>query len=511
MEHRTQKYLSMILIVLMLGVVVVFGYYLSLRNGLRGNVTLNNKMPEQNSSDNNQKIRQPAVAGMFYPRDEEQLSGDIGKYFNEVNIKEEVDKFTPAVILVPHAGYEYSGQIAAYGYKLLEGKNIKRVILLGASHNYPVDGLVTDGSDSWKTPLGSVGLDKDLIGKLQLSVDSEPFVPEHSLEVQLPFLQKVLPEGFKIVPILVGDIDYVETQHAASQIAKYVDGNTVVIISSDMSHYPSYEDATKYDKQTINSILTGDSAKFEDAINTLERENIPNAATFMCAQPAVTLGMMLAKAINAQEIKLLKYANSGDVTGDKSRVVGYSAIGFFRKESEQNDLINIARESIETFVKNGKIPEINPTESQNDLLQQKSGVFVTLTNTGQLRGCIGLMESDEPLYKTISRMAVAAALDDPRFNPVTVEDLPKLKYEVSVLSPMRKIKDVSEIKLGKHGVKVQNNGRSGVFLPQVADETGWSKEEFLNRLCQDKAGLPADCWKDPATEVYVFTAQVFSD
>lgn len=504
---------------LALGVVLLLIYLIYLnqtfdKQSMLDTGEINKNITDNPVSDTNMlKIRPAAVAGMFYPADKEKLSQDIISYLQKAKINKEDTVNIPRIILVPHAGYEYSGTVAAYGYKIFEGKNIKTVLILGSSHNFPISGIITDGNDSWETPFGRVELDKELIDKMQIPINSEPFFPEHSLEVQLPFLQKILPEEFKIVPILVGDMDQVETQQVAYQIAKYVDKDTAVVISSDMSHYPSYDEAVSSDKETINSILTGDTAKFKDTLKMLERKNIPNAATFMCAQPAVTLGMVLAKTIEAQEIKLINYANSGDVTDDKSRVVGYSAIGFFRKESEQNDLISIARESIETYIKSGKIPNFDSRAgTQNFMsLQNKSGVFVTLKSDGNLRGCIGLIESDDPLYKTIPQMAVAAAVNDPRFSPVTKEDLLKLEYEVSVLSPMKKINQVSEIELGKHGVKVQNNGRSGVFLPQVADETNWSKEEFLNHLCQDKAGLSADCWKDPATEIYTFTAHVFSE
>ncbi|MFH1182957.1 MAG: AmmeMemoRadiSam system protein B [Candidatus Moraniibacteriota bacterium] len=480
-------------------------------------------------------IRRSVVAGMFYPADRDELSDKIDEFLRNVRIKGENSIRIPKVILVPHAGYEYSGQVAAYGYKLLEDRDVKTVLLLGSSHNYPVSGIITDGSDSWETPLGKVELDQDLISKLRLPIDPEPFISEHSLEVQLPFLQKVLPAGFKIVPILVGDIDHIGTEHAlflyfASNIAKYINENTLVIISSDMSHYPSYDDAKKSDQKVINSILTGDINKFEATIAGLEKDNIPNAATFMCAHPAVELGMTIAKQIKANNIQLLKYANSGDATGDKSRVVGYASIGFFfsisndnrvetghapflLEKEERDELLKIARDSVESFVKNGKIPNfISRVETQNFAsLHKKSGIFVTLEIADNLRGCIGLMESNLPLYETISEMAVAAATQDPRFVPVSAEDLPRIKYEISVLSPMEKVNNVDEIELGKHGVKVQNSGRSGVFLPQVALETGWELEEFMAHLCRDKAGLPADCWQDSSTEVYIFTAEVFSD
>jgi len=470
-----------------------------------------------------QKVRKPAVAGMFYPAGKEDLAKQIEGFLNNGKTGPQ-----PKMLIVPHAGYDYSGPVAGYGYKLLQDKKISTVIILASSHNFPVSGAIVDNNDTWETPLGSVGVDKKITDKLVsrgMKYDLGPFVPEHSLEVQIPFLQKTLPAGFKIVPILVGDMDSAQMQKFASSIAANISENTLVVVSSDMSHYPQYEDAEKADQKTIQSILTGEVDKFNAEISELEKENIPNALTFMCAKPAVDLALMLSKQLNIKDIKLIKYANSGDETGDKSRVVGYSAIGFFGgqngnndtqkseliKQSEQKELLKIARDSVEGYVKNGKLPNFDIVGTQHPKLKQKFGAFVTLNNSGNLRGCIGLMESSMPLYQTISQMAVAAAVKDPRFNPVSQEELSKLKYEISVLSPMKRVKDANDIDIGVHGVEVKKGMNSGVFLPQVAEETGWSKEEFLNHLCQDKAGLPADCWKDSATEIYVFTAQVFSN
>jgi len=467
-----------------------------------------------------QDVRRPAVAGSFYPGDAKALADQVDGFLKQAQCSDAAKNKTPKVLLAPHAGYDYSGQVAAYGFKLLEGRNIQKVIILSSSHNYSISGAVSDDSDFWETPLGKVELDKDLIGKLQaggITLDREPFIPEHDLEVELPFLQKVLPAGFTLAPILAGDMNDTERNKLADLLAQNIDEHIIVVVSSDMSHYPAGADAAKADQDTIKAILTGEEDQFVSTLKQLEQKNIPNALTFMCARPAVELGMLVAEKVGAGDVQLLKYANSGDVTGDDSRVVGYSAIAFFEKEatakpkdpsgSKKTALLKMARESVEIFVKNGNVPRFDELNN----FDQRSGVFVTLTNSGSLRGCIGLMESSQPLFETVPQMAVAAAVDDHRFSPVTVEELPQLKYEVSVLSPMKKIKDSSEIKLGTNGVKVQRNGRSGVFLPQVAEETGWDLDEFMNHLCQDKAGLPADCWKDPDTEIYTFTAQVFSE
>jgi MEMO1 family protein len=509
------KLMILLIVICLLAVLAVFFLTSDKQEKQTGNKILSN-----DNSTKMENIRRPAVAGSFYPADEKALADQVDGFLKNAELPAAVKNKSPKIILIPHAGYDYSGQVAAYGFKLLESLSIRKVIILSSSHHYPVNGAILDDSDSWQTPLGEVALDKDLIEKLQaggMKLDSELFVPEHDLEVQLPFLQKVLPDDFTLTPILVGDMNAEAKNSLAELLSNNIDENTLVIVSSDMSHYPSGTDATKVDHETIQSILTGDEKQFETAVSQLEKKNIPNALTFMCARPAVELGMLIAEKIGASDIQLLKYSNSGDVTGDNSRVVGYSAIGFFGSQktagsapadnSEKTILLRLAREAVENYVKNSTPPK----SEDNKQLNQHSGVFVTLTENGNFRGCIGLMESDQPLYQTVPQMAVAAAVDDPRFSPVRVSDLPQLKYEVSVLSPMKRIKDPSEIKLGIHGVKVQQDGRSGVFLPQVADETGWSLEEFMGHLCQDKAGLPADCWHDPVTEIYIFSAQVFSE
>ncbi|MBM3256040.1 MAG: AmmeMemoRadiSam system protein B [Candidatus Moranbacteria bacterium] len=472
----------------------------------------NNNQQNMRQGKDLEKVRHPAVAGIFYPADPERLSNVIDGFLDSAEAESEADYFKkhPRILLAPHAGYEYSGLTAAYGYKLLIGAGIRRVVLLGSSHNYPVSGIISNDSDSWETPLGKVELDKDAIKEMQITVNREIFTSEHSLEVQLPFLQKVLPADFKIIPVLVGEMDSEQLRDLASVLVKNIDEQTIVVVSSDMSHYPSYEDANKYDRETIKSILTGNPDNFSDVIAKLGQKNIPNAATFMCAEPAMKLALTVAKKLNIEDIRLLRYSNSGDTTGDRSRVVGYGAIGFFGENNQAIDsqkLVQIARESVESFVKDGKIPKFN---GDGQLLKKKSGVFVTLRDGGELRGCIGIIETEQPLYLSIPQMAAAAAAD-PRFDPVTEKELSRLEYEVSVLSPMKRVKNVDEIKLGIHGVKIKNGRRSGVFLPQVAEETGWNKEEFLAFLCRDKAGLPADCWKDPATEVYTFTAEIYGD
>ncbi len=334
---------------------------------------------------------------------------------------------------------------------------------------------------------------------------------EHSLEVQLPFLQRTLKD-FKIVPIIIGNQPGA-TDILINALKDLIDDNTLIIASSDLSHYPRYEDAKYSDNKVIEAILTGKRENLRKTIADLEKENIPNLQTCACGHDAIEVVMGL---MDGKSAELLKYANSGDVNiGDKSQVVGYAAIAFSGNKAdeelglvEQKKLLEIARQAVETYVKTGKTLEI-----KNDLpdLEKYLGAFVTLKKHGELRGCIGLFEPNIPLYRVVVEMAIAAATEDSRFSSVAMDELDDLEYEISVLSPLKKVDFWKDVEIGKHGVEIIKGSRGGVFLPQVATENNWDRETFLSILCTQKAGLPADCYKDPETEIYVFMAQVFEE
>ena len=458
-------------------------------------------------------IRQPAVAGQFYPSDKEELTKMISQFLEQV---EESDASIRALI-VPHAGYVFSGQIAAHGFKTVQGQDIKRVILIGPSHHQYLSGVIVDGYDAWQTPLGQVELATDLRDILVkenslFKVDSSVHQPEHSLEVELPFLQNVL-KNFKILPILVGQLSGAELEKISQTLAKHIDEKTLLVASSDMSHYPSYEQANYSDKKVIEAILTGQVAKLQETISQIAKENIPNLSTCLCGQGAVEVIMRVAQEMAVQEIKLLQYANSGEVAvGDKSQVVGYSAIAFTWQTSSLNSqqkskLLEIAKTSVEKYILENQLPEFAIADS---LLNKPLGAFVTLKKDGQLRGCLGRFQPDIPLYQVVSQMAVAAATQDNRFSPVQADELNDLEYEISVLSPLRKIADWREIELGKHGVQIRQGLHSGVFLPQVATDNNWDLDKFMGELCSQKAGLSWDCWKKDDVDIYIFTAEIFS-
>ena len=471
------------------------------------------------------KIKKATFAGSFYPSEKNELKSAIEGFLSKI----EGDVPASQLVIVPHAGYVYSGQVAAYGFKALANFAALRkitsstVFIIGMSHKEYLSGFVTDSSDEWETPLGRVPLDRQKIEELShktvLAVESNIFSEEHSLEVEIPFLQDMFSD-FKIVPILVGDVSSENLQKFANILSEVIDENSLVVISSDLSHYPAYEDAKKADARTLKAILSGDNTVFEKEIEKLQGEKFPNVVTLACGQKAISLGLFLAKELKLDKKKILNFANSGDVTTDKNRVVGYGVVGFWSEEKSQKtevkedkkELLKIARETLENYFTQKIVPDFKELANKTEFafLLEKSGVFVTLNKNGNLRGCIGLMESDKPLFETVPQMALAAALHDQRFPNVTKEELPAITYEISVLSPMKKIEKIDEIKLGVHGVKVRNGRNEGVFLPQVATETGWNLDEFLAHLCTEKAGLSADCFKDPRTEIYVFEAEIIS-
>ena len=483
----------------------------------------------------NTPVRKAAVAGGFYPGDKATLEKYVDTLLLQAGppaIKEPI-----RAIMVPHAGYVFSGLVAAYAYKELEGRDIRTVVLLSDSHRHFLDGIAVYEKGSFETPLGRVPVDEEKIRKLLASspkILARPEIHEgdHVLEVQIPFLQRVL-KNFKIVPLLFGSDDPALSGVLAEALKSIVDDKTLIVASTDMSHYPPYDAATSADHETLQAIMTGHIETLNTTIKELAIKGVPNAATFLCGVSGVRTVLLLTQALGPTTPVYLKYAKSGDVSGEKSRVVGYGAVAFVANqnegpattpqtdnknrntteeqgmtEEEKEELLKIARSTVESYVQTGKIPVVSPAFPA---FKQPRGAFVTLKENGQLRGCIGRFDPSGPLYLIVQQMAISAASQDPRFKPVGVDELGKLEYEISVLSPLRKIPNAEEIVPGKHGVTISKGVHHGVFLPQVATETGWGKEEFLDELCSQKAGLPKGCWKDPAVNLQVFTADVFEE
>lgn len=474
-----------------------------------------------------EKIRYPNVAGQFYPANENSLSAQIDNFFN--NVKDEIisplkDKEIAAIIS-PHAGYQYSGQVAAHSFKAIKGRHYDTVIILAPSHFYPFKGVSVYNDGFFRTPLGDIEVDKELSQKLIDINEIAGFIPEafqkeHSLEVELPFLQKAL-NNFKIVPIVLGQPDYTDCVALARAIIEVVkDKNVLVLASTDLSHYHPYVKAIEMDAKAITYIKNLDPLGLWQANLKEESE--------LCGIIPVLVLLNYAKELGLKA-ELLNYANSGDVTGDKSSVVGYSSAAFYKdkiifkqeknaedlkgddqmfNEAQKKRLLEIARQSISEYVINGRRVDFVEGDAG---LNIKRGAFVTLHKNGDLRGCIGNFTSNEPIYQVVSQMAIEAATGDPRFNPVTKEELGEIKIEISVLTEPKLIDNWQNIRLGVDGVIVKKGFSQGVFLPQVAVETGWDLETFLKQLCWQKAGLPPESYKDPNTKIHAFQAVIFSE
>ncbi|MDD5382086.1 MAG: AmmeMemoRadiSam system protein B [Candidatus Margulisbacteria bacterium] len=453
------------------------------------------------------EVRKPVVAGSFYPANKDELAYQVNKFL--LNVPSQEIKGEIVALVVPHAGYPFSGQVAAYAYKQLEGKSYETIILIGASHRLAFDEIAVPAYDTFETPLGRVPVDRDFIRKLtklsdRIKVNNEPFKQEdNSLEVQLPFLQTV-QKDFKIVPIFFGNVSLANCQALAYALNLLIGENTLIIASSDWSHYYPYDLARKLDNKGIEAVVNNDLEGYVKCLAEGETE--------ACGAPAIITTMMLAPALGANKVELLKYANSGDVTDDRSRVVGYAAIVFYHQElflsaADKKELLRIARRTIESRLAGKKIPQFKPAEGA---LTENRGAFVTLSEEGKLRGCIGYIQPVKPLYLAVQEMAVEAATGDPRFDPVKRSEFKNIKIEISALSRLKKLKDVAEIEIGRDGLFIVKGNNSGLLLPQVAVEWGWGREEFLKQVCV-KAGLPEDAWQAKDAVLYHFTADVFHE
>ena len=480
-----------------------------------------------------QTIHQATRAGQFYPANPIELKETIDEYLmkaKSIQIPGNIQG-----IWVPHAGYMFSGQIAANAYKTLIGESYDTIILIGPSHYTGIYGASVGLYDFFETPLGKVPVNKELANQLikkssYIKDQLEAHEYEHSLEVQLPFVQTVLPNT-PIVPIVIGRVPLNTCKSIAKTIHKLTkDKKILMIASSDMSHYPNYQDAYEVDLRTIDAIMTFDVEKVANLEKFMMRKGFSNLECTLCGAEAVYTTMYVCKDRDCKDVRVLPYANSGDISGERYRVVGYGSAVFYKEdknklraqkrggqdlediqlsENEQKQLFKIARESILKALK--KEPQTQYNIADENLLK-KRGVFVTLTNHGNLRGCIGHFGQDTPLYRLVQEMAVAAAVQDYRFayNPITVDEMDKIEIKISILSSLKPIHSVDEIEIGKDGIWIKKGNRSGTYLPEVATEQGWNAEQFAEHCAVEKAGLDRASWKNDA-DMYIYSSIILKE
>ncbi|MCL5030295.1 MAG: AmmeMemoRadiSam system protein B [Bacteroidetes bacterium] len=479
----------------------------------------------------NTKIRRAAFAGQFYPADSSKLTKAID-YFLDDAVKDDFGK--PIALIAPHAGYIYAGQIIADSYNQIKNYKYDLIVILGTNHTtagfnkigiYPGTGF--------QTPLGISEIDTQAAEELikegsDCVYNEEIHSKEHSVEVQIPFIQHIFP-NVKILPVVIGESNIKLCANFGNALSKILKNrNALIIASSDLSHYPAFEDAINVDKKTLEAASSLNTEYFEKEISTNMSEDISNLVTCACGEGPIIAAMTAAKGLGANNGIIVSYANSGNcLIGNRQKVVGYGSVIFSSgnekhqkdvfpevsseqkifelKDSDKKSLLTFTRRSIRQYLETETVPL---ARGFNAMLENKLGAFVTLRIKGELRGCIGYMQEDLPLCEVVGSMAIQSAFNDSRFYPLTLDELLKTQIEISVLTPYKLIGSSDEIVLGRDGVVIRKNNRQAVFLPQVATEMNWNKEQLLENLCR-KAGLQSDDWKD--AQLFTFQAEVFEE
>jgi len=477
-------------------------------------------------------VREPAAAGKFYPGDAAKLRNAIDKFLHDA-VPARVNK--PLAVIVPHAGYIFSGQICADAFKQAASGAYDVVVILGTNHTSASFRKVSlHPGTGFRTPLGVAEVDRETVAAL-ITADPEDCVrdktmheAEHSVEVVIPFVQAVFPKA-KIVPAVVGSPDPEICARFGRALAKVLAGKRALIVaSSDLSHYPGANGADMVDRETLAAAASLDPARFHETVQQAPSRTIENLHTRACGEAPILAAMTAARSLGAVRGAVISYAHSGDVSiGERSRVVGYGAVAFTAEPegnttaaaappasaatvplttSDKRTLLAFSRETLSRLFLTDTVPL---ARAERASLQQTRGVFVTLKKHGELRGCIGRIEGDGPLERLVGTMTVQSAFNDGRFQPLSPAEFKEIEIEISVLTPLADVSSAAAIVPGRDGVLLSKGGRSAVFLPQVATEQGWTREEMLDHLCA-KAGLPEGSWKEGA-RLQVFQADVFGE
>ncbi len=488
--------------------------------------------------------RRPAAAGAtrFYPSDPKLLREVVTGYINEAELLGEEEIFG---LIAPHAGYVYSGPVAGWAYRQVSGRRYETVIVLAPSHFEPFSFASVMPRGVYRTPLGDVQVDERLAhalsdkGKdwIQLSLQGHTVtggMGEHSLEVQLPFLQVALGE-FKLVPVVIGGVDWELCLLLGQALAEAIDdGDVLVVASSDLSHYHSYDQAYRLDSQVIERVEALDARGLAEGCRSRELE--------ACGAAPISALLTAAELIGAKQVRILRHRTSGDVKGGmRDQVVGYLAAAIYRGEADSDlesadeqtktdqvlnpgeqgsglqlteddkeTLLRLARQALEDTLADDKKGTSSQPATPSSTLNEIRGMFVTLKANNRLRGCIGQLGPAVPLHQLVGQVALQAAFEDPRFPPLSPAELPRVTLEITILGPLRAASRPEEVIPGEHGVLIRRGSQQGLLLPQVATEQGWDRKQLLENTCL-KAGLSPDTWRDPETRIMIFTADNFAE
>ena len=480
-------------------------------------------------SQSNSTDRNPVVAGSFYEAEKEMLIKDLAGLFESCRKSQE--NWNVRAIISPHAGYVFSGKIAAAAYSAVPGNALyNNIFIIGSSHVMSFDGASVYNTGDFITPMGKVTVNREIANKLikdnrVFNFPTKAHIEEHSIEVQLPLLQYYFKNKPMIVPIIIGTNNEKTVKQISQALRPWFTPDNLFIISSDFSHYPPYKEAVETDKLTAMGILSDDPQTFLNTLKKNSVKQIDGLVTSMCGWTSGLALLYLAENNKQLEFKLIDYCNSGNSpSGGKDRVVGYNAIALIEKKQngenkntgkeefsftkeEKSLLFSLVRKSIESkLYPQRSVPD---EKAIPEKLMIPAGAFVTLKINGTLRGCIGRFFSSDPLFEVVKASAISSAFEDPRFSPITREEYKKTDIEITVLGPLKKINNINEIILGRHGIYIKKDSRSGTMLPQVATENGWTREEFLGYTSHDKAGLGWEGWKN--ADLYIYEGVVLDE
>lgn len=473
-------------------------------------------------------VLRSSLAGKWYSGNTQVLNERITEFFKKAEVK---PKENIIALILPHAGYAYSGQTAAFGLKTIN-KEYERIVVIGPSHRVHMENVLSvPRVTHYETPLGQIPLDIEFINEL-LKHPLFQNVPdahksEHSVQIELPLLQHSRKD-FKLVPIVAGRCSLETINKAAKILKNLVDSKTLVIASSDFVHFGPNYGFIPFKENIPEKIKELDMGSYEHIAkldsNGFLKYKQKTGATICGYIPVAILLSMLEEPTEAH---FLKYATSGELTGDFTNSVSYLSVVFCGSwsdnpsitiqisktdlsENDKKQLLTLARESMTFALKNQRMPkESDLSVTITEAMKQPRAAFVTLKKHGRLRGCIGDIFPRQPLYKSVISNAINACFNDRRFSPVTMEDYNDIVVEVSALTPPKPVTSSADIKIGIDGIILRKNGLSALFLPQVATEQGWDLDTTLTRLSA-KAGLLPDAWKE-GTEFLVFQAIVFGE
>jgi len=427
----------------------------------------------------------------------------------------------PLAFVVPHAGPAYSGTVAASVYRHLRAAAPARIFVLGFLHEGGRPLISIPDAAALETPLGRTPVDRSAVSALASSAPFALIPPghasDHSIEIQLPFLQAALP-GTPIVPLYVGNLSAIHRDAAAQALTCLLRPGDILLASTDLTHYGRSFDYQPFpdDDLTAENLHDLDHGLIAAAGSLdpqLFFDELRKTASTLCGAAPVALLLRTLQLLGGEEIfqQTLDYQSSGDITGDYSHCVGYGALGYFRASAFELDapqraaLLDAAHATLQRLRESGAEEPVYP--SSHPALARHAGVFVSLHHKHDLLGCIGRISDDLPLSELVPRLALSAALHDPRFPPRT--PLPDdVDVEISILTPMKRVRDAGALQIGVHGACLECESKRALLLPQVATELNWTSGKFLDALAQ-KAGLPSRIWLDPSARLSLFRAQVF--